>query len=377
MNKDFLKGFAEKPVRENAGARSSNRFDYQKNWSLCELLRLDKNADNYLMVFEHHDDIVVLNSETTPSDATYYQVKTKTKGNWTIDALIKSNNADGSKSILGKLYGNYLSFPKNTNKLVFTSNQGLSGKLKCGAYAISKNDVCFSDLMIVDKEKIQLTLEPSDSKKCDFFGLQKIYLQKTDLRLSDHTSITKGKLVEFFEQSYPERQVLISLVYKTFFDEIRRKTNHENDCSSVEDLQENKCIGRNTFKKMIHAVIQSRGDRELWSDANQALQSENFPFALIRSIRLQWQEYIVDKMNVENETLLQLEKAIQHEVKIIDENNNVFGTLKEIMAEILKRLSTEIKQDYSTGYVEAAILYEVVSDDSISAVNKKSTGEET
>ena len=74
MSNDFLESFVKKPVRESSGSRSSNRFDYQKNWSLCELLELHSRNSEYLMVFEHHEDIVVFDSQTTPLDAIFYQV---------------------------------------------------------------------------------------------------------------------------------------------------------------------------------------------------------------------------------------------------------------------------------------------------------------
>lgn len=109
---DFLDIFAEQKPRESAGARSSNRFDYQKNWAFCELIDLQLNGEDYLIVFEHHEDIVVLNSETSPTSAKFYQVKSKKTGNWTVNSLVKNESDDKLSSIIGKLYGNQHLFPK-------------------------------------------------------------------------------------------------------------------------------------------------------------------------------------------------------------------------------------------------------------------------
>lgn len=137
MGSDFLKDFVDKPVRENSGSRSSNRFDYQKNWSLCELLELHSENTDYLMVFEHHEDVVVIDRQSSPSTATFYQVKTRNSGNWTVGSLTKSKSKDDkTQSILGKLYENHIHFPDSAERLVFTSNQPFSAKLQSGEKAI-------------------------------------------------------------------------------------------------------------------------------------------------------------------------------------------------------------------------------------------------
>lgn len=372
MSNDFLKLFVEKPVRETGGPRASNRFDYQKNWSLCELLMLHSNYSNYLMVFEHHDDIVVFDSQENPTDATFYQVKTQAKGNWTVGALTKSK--DASQSILGKLYANHLTFSDNVKNLVFTSNQPLSAKLKNGEKSIDLGRVKFSDLSDKEKEKIQKDVEPDEQKYCDIAGLGKIVTEKNELRLADHTAITKGKLVEFFEKLHPESEVHISLVYKTFFDEIRRKTNYENPISKVSDLFQHKSIGRSDFESMIGAVVHRRSDNDLWNEANSLLTSEGFSFMQIRKLRSAWQNYVIKKMNVSDESHLGFTEDIKEEICKIDSKSGL-DSFKEISENISGALVANYGTDYSKVYINAAILYEVLSDDPISKTNKEFTEE--
>jgi hypothetical protein len=61
--------------RENAGARSSDRSDYQKDWALCQLLRLHGSGSDYLIVFDLHDDILIFDSEANPTLISFYQSK--------------------------------------------------------------------------------------------------------------------------------------------------------------------------------------------------------------------------------------------------------------------------------------------------------------
>ena len=364
---DFLNAFTEKPVRESGGSRASNRFDYQKNWSLCELLELHSNNSDYLMVFEHHDDIVVFNSQANPSEAIFYQVKSKSSGNWTIPALTKRK--DGSPSVLEKLYQNHLNFPENASKLVFASNQPLSAKLKDGTKAVDLGKIKFSDLSSADKEKIHSNVEPENNNYCDLLGLQKIETRKNKLKLEDHTVFTKGKLVEFFEELHPESEIHVSLVYKTFFDEIRRKSNFEDSLNSVKDLVIYKGIGKSDFEKMIGAVVTRVSDANIWSEAHSQLQAEGFSFNEIRQIRSEWQNYIVAKMDATNEVHNRLCRDIQGGL------NTTNSTLRELMESVSNSLSEDHSSEFSADYIHAAVLYEVFRNDPISEINTKPTEE--
>ena len=81
---------------------------------------------DYAIAFEFHDDVVVLNSSTSPTKARFYQVKTKGKGQWTLNGLTlrskKKNSNEKLPSYMGKLFSNYLSFPDETEQLNFVSN---------------------------------------------------------------------------------------------------------------------------------------------------------------------------------------------------------------------------------------------------------------
>lgn len=368
MSNDFLESFVGKPVRESAGSLASNRFDYQKNWSLCQLLELHANSSDYLMVFEHHDDIVVFDSESSPQNADFYQVKTKNSSNWTIGLLTKSDA--GKKSIFHKMYDNHRNFLNNVKSLTFTSNQPLSAKLKSDKNSTNLDQVHFSDLSVKDKEKIQLSIEPHGCEVCDVDGLSKLVTQKNKLRVSDHTESTKGKLVEFFEKIHPEAEVNISLIYKTFFDEIRIKTNFEGKIEGVSDLR-HKSISRSHFQRMIGSVIKRKTDSDLWKEAQMCLTSEGFAILKIKEIEKYWTEYILNKMNVADELNLELSEIIKQEIPKLEKGIS----FKNLSESVTKNLSEKFISEYDAVYIQAAILYEVLRNDPVPTANKSSTEE--
>jgi hypothetical protein len=106
MQKNLLEELLEKPQRETAGADTSSRFDYQRNWAFCEMLRRHLAQADYLVAFEFHDDTVFLSPSVTPTDAEFFQVKTSksAKARKLADLTARPKN---SYSILGKMFLNF------------------------------------------------------------------------------------------------------------------------------------------------------------------------------------------------------------------------------------------------------------------------------
>jgi hypothetical protein len=78
---------ATRPPRERGGSIGSNRYDFQKDWTICKILELHKQQQSYLILCDYHEDVVVLDDEVNPTAAEFFQVKTKPIGNWTIKNL--------------------------------------------------------------------------------------------------------------------------------------------------------------------------------------------------------------------------------------------------------------------------------------------------
>ena len=103
MQKGLLDELLEKPQRETAGADTSSRFDYQRNWAFCEMLRRHLVHADYLVAFEFHDDTVFLSPGSAPTNAEFFQVKTSKSPNARkLADLI--NRPKNSNSILGKMF---------------------------------------------------------------------------------------------------------------------------------------------------------------------------------------------------------------------------------------------------------------------------------
>ncbi|QLY81901.1 DUF4297 domain-containing protein [Clostridium intestinale] len=348
-----------KKPREKDGSRSSGRFDYQKDWALCKLLELHQHNDDYLLAFDFHDDIIVIDSEKNPNLIEFYQIKTKTSGNWTTTSLIQSKKSKTEKtlSIMGKIYDNKISFPKNTKSLNFISNATFSMALnKDEEKSIDKKEICLSDLSqkeikkIVDKIKSEHTLtEEPDLHNITFFKV-------SDLSLTDHENHTIGKLSKFLENLYSDKNFRVGVIYRTLFDEIKRKNNYAFDIDKYDDLVEHKSIGQNQFTNMLNIILPKINLESTWNNIEQRLNTEKLSILEIKKISRSWLKYQVERMNLGSDTLQNIRIEI---TKIISKSEST--TYSKLMQESLDIFYSTYDGDYSLYdeyYLKAIILME-------------------
>ncbi|MDP3682434.1 MAG: dsDNA nuclease domain-containing protein, partial [Ignavibacteria bacterium] len=73
--------------REKAGSTSASRFDYQKDYSICKLIESHLTSNDYIIIFDWHEDLIIMDSELNPQTVSFYQIKGKKTGTWTIKQL--------------------------------------------------------------------------------------------------------------------------------------------------------------------------------------------------------------------------------------------------------------------------------------------------
>lgn len=369
MTSHALDQFSSLPPRETSGSSSSNRFDYQKNWSICHFLELHQDGKDYLVVFDHHEDIVVFNHGTAPDSACFYQVKSKNSGNWTIASLAKCKGDDHESSILRKLYSNYERFPEFTLKLAFISNQRLSVKDKESGKKSIVSSSCFDDMHNDDKSACSNALEAKRKKFSNLSGLKLFEFERTLLTVDDHVNQTKGKISDFFEHQFPTETVNVGLAYRVIFDEVRRKTNFEHTESLPKNVLEQKSLSRKQFQSMLAVMVGQRSNAERWVDASQILLNEGCNGLSLRSIRNAWNQQIIYEMDSSNEQFLAVFEIVKSKVDgedfdsgttILSLANKIFGNLEPTESEV-----------FDTAAVAAMICREVTRNEPLQEASAK------
>ncbi|WP_292326313.1 dsDNA nuclease domain-containing protein [Mesorhizobium sp.] len=134
---DIRQDLLKEPQREQGGKLAVERFEYQAAWGLSRILQLYKSGADFGIAFEFHDDVLELDSMSSPTKITFFQVKTQKTGTWTLSRISASSGANRTKtkdepgdpppekklSYAGKMYDNYKRFRDHTDRLVFVTNQ--------------------------------------------------------------------------------------------------------------------------------------------------------------------------------------------------------------------------------------------------------------
>lgn len=346
--------------RERSGSKSSNRFDYQKDWAICKIIELHNRGTDYLIAFEYHEDIIILNSSTTPDRISFYQVKTKERGNWTLNALLKRESLylDAGHSYLGKLYSNKINFHTETESLNFVSNARFKFEMKeINGKSIHMNRICCSELSEESLRRIQYAIieEYELSKELDFEEIS--FFEVTDLSIENHTEITRSRLAEFIEKIFPDTRYQITPIYQSIFDEVRRKSNQERALDSFHDLVNKRAIRREDFNKILATINSGESFKELGGKIEQMLINENLGYGFIKKFRNSWRELEVYNMNQADELLEGIHKKIY---KLIEDLPKEVSetTLFECMNYVYKLyIDSQIDQNvYDEAFVKAIIL---------------------
>lgn len=344
---------------ENSGSSTSNRFDYQKDWSLCKILELYKTEKDFVLTFEYHDDIIVLNRKDEPTKIKFYQIKTKSSSNWTTTQLIKVKKG-AKKSMLGKLYQNKINFPSSTESLHFVSNAKFSIKLSSGEKSTDIDMLCCKELSDNEKIKIEnaLKTEHSISKKTLFDAM--MFLEVDELTIKHHTELTRDRLAMFIEKELPDVEYKIAAIYKSIFDEIRIKSNYEEKLLTYEDLLEKKSISRDDFTEMLKSINTTENFKHIGKSIEDRLNVEKTSIGFMKSFRQNWRRLEIEKMDKSN---LQLNKILSELETIVESlsDDELDSSLNDCLKNVREKYKTisENINFYQRRYLDVIIIYTI------------------
>ena len=225
---------AKKPQRETAGSDAASRFDYQKNWAFCKLMRKHRDGESYLIAFEFHDDVLILTPSGQPSEAQFTQVKTS-KSALPRKLTTLTSRPGGNASILGKMCANFDGICADHEvKIVLVSNN---------AFEFSDANVCAADLDEKFKKRL-LTKLQSEVEDFTEEQLKKLHFHVSDVSLTAMQSFLEGEAVELFSTKFGEDHGLnVRTWIRLLQSEITRRNNFPSDkITDADQLVAEKCI---------------------------------------------------------------------------------------------------------------------------------------
>lgn len=325
----LAKVLIQTPPRETAGARSSNRFGFQHSWALCKILELQAGCGDYVVIAEFHDDVIVLDSATTPKTVEFYQVKTK-KGaaTWTRKSLLsRRKTRDGHKpSILGRLFDNHTKFKPHVRRLAVVSNIPYNLKLTNGESCRTRHCICLDELDSSETKEIETKLCNELGSPPPLTGTNIAHLDVTTLSLDEHEQHALGKLADFFSSHAPEKPVLLKALFQSLAAEVRRRSRNESTPSTFSELVQQRGISRSSLNKMLSDATAASADSKIRERAEQRLNVEGAPVQTVARMSSATDRFLVNRMNPEHKIL---GKAVDEARALIAANKR--ATLHETM----------------------------------------------
>jgi hypothetical protein len=341
--------------RDTSGPLASDRFQYQHNWALCRLLEIHQKETDYVMTFDHHEDVTILNSEDAPDTIQGFQIKTKTAGNWTVTALTKQQpgKTGNLPSILRKLCELLTQFSQHVTLLQVVSNAPLNVTLEDGTKSIVKRNIRFQEIDAKSRQSIISSLaqefSPEQAPSID----QIFEFHVSDLSLDDHETHTKGKLNAALEILFPGATFPLTPAYRALMGEITARNNNRELCHTYEEFLAKKSISKSRFDHILEAcgIVPKQPN---WDAAESRLNAENAPFGLVRQLRSEWDNAILDRFQKRDTIHLRFLERVKDAAQQVKADPSLMAALDTASAQVKQRLREEWA--YTDIYIKACVL---------------------
>lgn len=280
-----------KKPREESGPKTSRKYQFQKDLSLYVLLQEHSTREDYLFLFDFHEDLIISNSSNTLSGLECIQIKSKDKGNWTISDLTKQPK--GKNSIIGKLYHNKLVFEDAVKSLSFLSNGTFSfKKLKSGSESKSLTDIKANDLSDEDANRCENSILNEHSIKKSEFGKIGQFKVTTLSNLKSSTHCV-GELASLINSLNPSSNINSQLAYEQVFREITRRTNEtvsDKTFRHISEILRIKGISKAQFIEFLNKAGLYKSVDEEWSDVKSSLEFDGIGHIELGKYKNSWRD---------------------------------------------------------------------------------------
>lgn len=342
---------------EKGGSWASGGFSFQCDWGMDKLLTLHQLGYDYVIVFDYHDDIVVLDGEENSQNVDFYQIKTSRNNQWTISRLTKYEKS--GHSILWKLLSHFAVI-NYTRDIYFVTNDYLSSSmLKNGC--TSKNLIHFYDFKNTVQTSIKNKLKKEDST-INLDKLNNLHFYINQLHYESHDEIMIGRVDNFIKNSNLSSDIKPKILYDSLHNEIERKIRYATDITNINDLISEKSFTKNQFDKYLKEINHFDTFKNSCEHITEILNQDKVDFKTIKELRKAWKEILVDLMDYRNYEIRKLIEYISDICKSSDIENGI--TLYQYCCKIYDIVESNYINimNHNEYYLKALILFIVYNE---------------
>jgi hypothetical protein len=352
----LAKKLVEYPQREVGGSLAQERFDYQALWGLALIFSNHGTREDYAIVFEFHDDVLLLDSASAPASVHFYQVKTRDRGHWTLTDLFRrpalkkgQKEEDRPHSFMGKLFSNYAGFPGETAAMNFVSNVPLE-------FAGANQNLAFKDCEADTFAKFLQRLREEHAAATETqAGLMGFV--KADLSLEDASTHAKGKLNDFVVATHGEIAFNLDGLYRAVVEDCRTRSKYTNEVKTFEDLIRYKAICRADVEAWL-AAVGAQARLPEWSEIAGHLP---YDFARQMRVRGEWIKYRAKVLDAGDEGIRAVRREIRTALHAIGDGHSLAELVDWVLTAIRSAAARNLSPCPDDRLI-AMIIYEVVQD---------------
>ena len=348
---DLLDALTKTTERESGGTTALDRFDFQTCWGVAHLIKLHDKSSDYGIAFEFHDDIIVIDSVKNPSSIDFFQVKSKKKGNWTINLLTKREKSDNGNSlkssIVGKMLDSKGKFGSFVSELAFVSNQ------PCNFLDQDAYPCAFSDASDDHQKSLNNTIsaEIPSHKPAD---LKLITYHMSDFSLTSYDEALLGKIVNFIEKHCGLHECNHKGFYLSLIDQCRMRSKNLADTTDIQALLAGKFVTRDDVTFWLQDLVRRTARRPQWAEVAPHLIG---PISQVKVWRNGWEKYHLDLISRTDVAFVRLREQIRLALKL----SATAQTLIEVVGVSMPHLKSAISTNnlpVDDTYLVGGLLYE-------------------
>lgn len=346
---ELAKRLIDVPQTERGGEIAQRGFDFQTCWALSHMFEYELQGKEYVFIFEYHDDVLILDSETSPKKVTFAQVKTNEKP-WTLSKLITATKKKPI-SFIGKLFEQKRKFDQFDIELMFVSNAYFSFDKR----NVFKADEIKQDLQCTVMNNISSQLPNNKSLE-----LSKLTFLTSNLSLEDHSSHLKGKICDFFE-NYLDGDIEINPTSfaKTLESACRDRSKvRSSDIRGFDELIRRKGFTSSFIKDTINNIFITKVLQPDWENACSIMTEMGK-----KSIQLISLKSTFTRISISVKSANSVEKKYLEKADFIFDKKSAEKSMKKYIYDSIKSLEASIP-DYSLALTESQkeciIIYSVI-----------------
>lgn len=349
---------------EIGGPIANSGFSFQKNFGILKLIELYESGLDFVIIFDCHEDMIILNYREGTEESEFFQIKQKSKGFWSSTLLTKKEN---ESSILGKLLSSKIE--NNDEKRSFSFVSDASFKLYRES-ELDKNgkevklhtenylQVSMSDLNKSEFELIKNTVEGELSINFDEYS-NRLVFRRITLPVDGGDSYCIGEIQKFLSRKYKGNcSFRPDIFYSSIFSIVDSKTSFRQETRTKELLIKHKCISKNEFEENLKSSDAIKSPLSRIELIDSKLSELEIPPLIVRRMKHHWQRFQIDLMGG-----VKISIQVKDKVALMVDNyaiENEDSELKKLIDDILENYkNTRIENIYSDEELKVIILNEV------------------